>query len=200
MHIADNGHITSLFNKMDALEALNSRRTVRQYQPDYVIPKDTLEKMVKAMLNSPTGMNVQELDIVVVTNKDKINELTDETYKGFPPEFRQNFDQRKSELGVKNVVTCDASAVFYLVKNERANPDFLGIDAGIMSMALMVAARDFGLDTMCLGCVVMGNKSKVEQLLGVPEGSVVMALAVGKAKDSFKPGPKEILTKVKYIE
>ena len=57
---------------MQTLEALNTRRSVRNFDPSFVIPKEDLDKIIKAALNSPSAINLQEHDLIVVTNKEKI--------------------------------------------------------------------------------------------------------------------------------
>ncbi|OHS99792.1 nitroreductase family protein [Tritrichomonas foetus] len=185
---------------MNALEALQGRRTVRQYEPDYVIPDSDLEQIVNAGLISPTACNVQDIDLVVVTNRAKLDEVATTALATWPADFQAMFNKRKEELGVKNVVTCDASCLVCLVKNERADPLFTSINNGIVSMSLIVAARALGLETMCVGALLWGDKSKVESLLGIPEGNLVMAVAIGKAKPDHKEQPKEVLCKATYIK
>jgi nitroreductase len=63
-----------------ALAALLSRRTVRQYDPFYEIPKDVLRKILEAALASPTAANMQGLDLVVVTNKSVISSTSKAIY------------------------------------------------------------------------------------------------------------------------
>ncbi|OHT13590.1 nitroreductase family protein [Tritrichomonas foetus] len=197
-------YITSFFslrdNKMDALDALATRRTARQYERDYTIPKDVLEQIINSALRSPSGHNVQDIDLLVVTNRAKLDEVATNLLKAMPENLLKNFNARKTDLGVTNLVTCDASCVVYLVQNERYNKIFNSIDSGIILMAIMVAARRFGLDTMCLGSMLYGDKSQTEALLGIPEGKLAMAIAIGKAKEGHKEGPQQILAKVTYLE
>ena len=55
--------------------------------------------------------------------------------------FKQHFIERRDRHGIKNVVvTCDAPCFVIIVKNERADKDWVKVDAGIASMAIMIAA------------------------------------------------------------
>ena len=185
---------------MDVLEALKTRRTIRQYEPDFAIPKDQLEQIVNIALDSPTGRNSQGIDLVVCTNRAKLDETTKIAFDSWDETRRTNWLKRKDDYGVKNVVTCDASCIIYLVSNERADQQFLNIDAGIISMSIMAAARAFNLHTMCIGALLWGNKSGVEKSIGVKEGSLVMAVAIGKARENFKVSDKKRLCSARYIE
>jgi nitroreductase len=185
---------------MEVLEALRARRTVRQYVPDYVIPADVLQELVNLGLDAPTGRNRQEIDLIVITNKSKIDEISRLTLEGFAPEHRSVFDARVADLGVKNVVTCDASAVIVLVSNERRlDTDSLQVDAGIVAMTIMTAAPNFGLATMALGCLIRGGKAKVEEAIGAEPGSLIIGLAIGKPKENLKLSEKTKLAKATII-
>ena len=146
-------------------------------------------------------MNHQGIDLLVCTNRAKIDEATMITFNSWDETKKARWNHRKEELGVKNVVSCDASCIIFLVKNERADPTFLDVDAGIMVMSILEAARHFGLQTMCLGALLWGNKPGLEKCLGIEEGKLVMAVAIGKPiEGELKLVQKEQLCKATYIE
>ena len=58
-----------------ALEALEKRRTIRNYDPDWKIPKEQLDKIMHAAVISPTACDFQGQDFLVVTNKEKISKI-----------------------------------------------------------------------------------------------------------------------------
>ena len=60
---------------MDALEAIQKRRSVRKFTGE-IIPRSDLEKIVDAGRLAATGSNHQPWDFVVVTNRDTLNRLT----------------------------------------------------------------------------------------------------------------------------
>ena len=179
-----------------ALAALKNRRTIRNFDPDYVIPKEQLEEIMNTAALSPTGMNTQCIDYIVVTNKDKIKALSKAAYEGFPKEVKASFDVRKGKYSVKDVITCDASAVVLAVKNERAG-EYSTVDAGIGIMGVIVAAQEFGIDSMCLGCIV---SPKIEEIFELPKGSLVLGLALGKVRGKPILDKKEVKTKITYLE
>ena len=90
--------------------------------------------------------------------------------------------------------------MIFLVKNERSNALFSQLDAGIVLMAMMIATKDLGYDSMCLGCLLWGKPESVEEVLGLSKGQMTMALAVGKAVPNAYVEPKEIIAKTTYIE
>jgi nitroreductase len=183
-----------------ALAALLSRRTVRQYDATYEIPKDVLRKIVEAALASPTAANTQGLDLLVVTNKSVVSNTSKAIYATWPAEQKANFAARTDRFGVKDTVTCDATCLFFLVKNERHAPPFVQLDAGAMLQSIMVAAQEFGLDSMCIGAFLAGEPGKVEEILNIPKGTLAMVVAVGKAKPNAILPPKTILCRATFIE
>ena len=91
---------------ISVLEALERRRTVRNYDPEYKIPQEQLDSIIKAVQLSPTAGDLQGEDFIIVTNKEKLSEL-EKVILSCPPD-RPHFRERRERHGVKNVVTCDA--------------------------------------------------------------------------------------------
>ena len=181
---------------MQALDVLNTRRSVRNFDPSFVIPKEDLDKIIKAALNSPSAINLQEHDLIVISNKEKIAEIDKVVFPACPPMFQEKFKQRQKEFGTINPVTYDCSALVLIVENERIKEKWGNLDAGILSMGLMIAAEGLGYHSVALGIIAI---PQVEKLLGL-EKKLVIGVAIGKAKDKVNIHPKENLRKVKYIE
>ena len=163
---------------MQALEALNNRRSVRNFDPSFVIPKEDLDKIITAALNSPSAVNFQEHDLIVITNKEKIAQIDKIVFPLCTPQFQERFKKRQEEFGTINPVTYDCSALV------------------LLSMGLMVAAEGLGYNSVTLGIIAM---PEVEKFLGI-EKKLVLGVAIGKAKKKVNIHPKETLRKVKYIE
>jgi len=184
------------------LAALERRRTIRNYDPDWKIPKEQMDKIMNAAQLSPTACNFQGQDYIVVTNKEKLVKLEKIIIDSLPEDnFKKHFVERKERHGVNNVVTCDAPCVVLIVKNERANEDWIKIDVGIASMSIMMAAQNFGIESMCLGVVAMKyTQDKCEELFGLKKGSLLLGVALGKPKGELKLHEKDIKSKVSYVE
>ena len=181
------------------MEYLKNRRTVRQFDKNYKIPEEILQKILDIALISPSGRDLQGLDLVVLTNREKIDEATKITFDSWPEEKKNNWLKRKDNYGVDNVVSCDASVIVFMISTSRAEKQFLEIDSGIMSMSIMVSSKEFGLDTMCLGALLWGDKIGLEKYLEIPEGNLIMAIAIGKAKENLKLTEKTIKANIRFI-
>ena len=188
--------ITIHLRKMALYQALLNRHTIRNYDPSYVIPKDILEKIAKVVQISPNSMAVQGVDAYVVSNKDKLQQITDSIHAHLPKEMVDYMNARKQNFKVSNVVTCDASAVIYLAKNERSNQD-CKLDAGVAAHAVCMAAANFGLDTMCHSVCASPGTAEV---LGLPADAILIGVAIGKRRpDAFIP-PRQSLNKIHFVE
>ena len=185
---------------MQAIEALEKRRTIRSYDKEYVIPKDVLEKIVNLALDSPTGMDMQGIDLAVVTNRAKIDTIIGKALKYWPQGMKDAFAARHNDLGVDNTVTCDASALILFVKNENAKDDYIKYDAGIKLMSIMTSAVNYGLGTCCLGCLGFGNLDEVAAEVEKPAGSVIIGIALGKPRADTKLNEKVRKCKAQYFE
>ncbi|MFW9824004.1 MAG: nitroreductase family protein [Candidatus Thorarchaeota archaeon] len=61
----------------DSLNKLfRAKRSVRQYRSDPV-PEDLIEKIIDSMRYAPTGANMRSLKCLVISSKERINQLTD---------------------------------------------------------------------------------------------------------------------------
>ena len=183
-----------------AIEALERRRTIRQYESDYEIPKEIMDKIMHAAQLSPTACDFQGQDYIVVTNKEKLAKLETVVLDNMQDDkFKKYFIGRRERHGVKNVVTCDAPCVVLLVKNERADKEWVELDAGMASMSIIIAAQNYGIESMCLGVVAMDcTREKCEELFGLSKGSMILGVALGKPRGELKLHEKVIKSKVSY--
>lgn len=55
---------------MDTFEAIEKRRAVKHFDPNHIITKQEIDKILSAAILSPTSYNIQNWRFVVVTNKE----------------------------------------------------------------------------------------------------------------------------------
>ena len=181
---------------MLAIDALNHRRSIRNFDPSFEIPKDDLDKIIKASLNSPSAVNFQEHGLIVLTNKEKISEIDKVCFPLVSQKFQEKFKMRQKEFGTINPITYDCSALILIVENERAEEKWSNIDAGILSMSIMIAAEGLGYGSVALGIIA---RPEIEKLLNI-EKKLILGVAIGKPKEKVNIHSKETLRKVKYIK
>lgn len=184
-------------SQKNIIDILKHRRTIRNYDPDYQIPKEQLDIILNMAQISPTSCDLQEVDFIVLRNKEKLSEIEKIILNEASPEMKKNFEERRKIYGVKNVITCDAPLIILLVRNERKEK-FCDVDAGIAAMSIIVAAQNFGIESMCLG--VITRFPKVEEMLGIEKGNLILGVALGKMKGDAKLKEKVIKNKVSYMD
>ncbi|OHT06726.1 nitroreductase family protein [Tritrichomonas foetus] len=184
------------FKKMSTIDLLMNRHTIRNYDASYEIPKDAVEKIMEAVRLSPTAFTVQDVDFIVCTDRKKNQEATDAQLKIFDEKTQGVFESRKKNFKVSNVITCDASAEVIIFKNERASEPNCYIHAGIAAMAICVAVKDYGLDTMCHTAMVGPGAASV---YGIDPEKMIMAVAIGKARPDAHISARQYNNKINYL-
>lgn len=179
---------------MDVIEAIEKRRTYRLYDQNWTCPKEDLEAIVNAALKSPSACNRQCLDVIAITNREKIDRICEATLRTVKPSAKKALLNRRDE-GCKNVITCDAPVMFLLVKNDRAQPMFLDIDGGIMTESIMLTATKFGYGTMCVGIF---RQADLTEEIGAKPGEVVMGICMGKVAEGVRLKPREVKAQAIY--
>lgn len=154
---------------MDAIEALRTRRSIRQYI-DKEVPKELLETMVDCGRLAATARNEQPWEFIVITDrtlKQKIAETTDH-------------GKFIKDAGACIVVVCKDTK-YYLEDGSAATQNIL------------VAGRALGLGT----CWVAGDKKAycdaILKLLNVPSGyKLVSLIAVGYPASTPTPAKRPL--------
>ena len=178
-----------------AVEALKARRSIRNFDPTYEITKEQMDTIVECALNSPTALNKQGNNLIIITNKETIAKIDAVALDSVNDQIKERFLTRQKRYSTKNPVTCDCSALILIVKNERSS-GCESVDCGIMAMSIMAAAQGLGLWSVPLGIIA---RPQVEEVVGIEKGSVRLGVAIGKPK-CIDVDKKEIQMKVKYIK
>jgi len=177
---------------MNTLEAIESRRSVKHYDPDHVMPEADLARLIELTKLAPSSFNIQNYRLVVVRD----------------PELRKQlravaWDQAQvTDASVLFIMCADLKAheedpAKYWGHAPQAVQDILGPalrpfyegkeqltrDEGIRSsalagMTLMLAAKGMGYDS----CPMVGfDPEAVSKLIELPDDHVLsFMIAVGK--------------------
>jgi nitroreductase len=180
------------------LDVLNNRHSIRNYDPTYVVPKEQIQKILEAAKIAPSAFSIQDVDFLAVANREKNQEAADAQISEMEEPSKSALSSRKERFHVTNVITCDASVEIILYANERSQGSPLTpIHAGIAAMSICVAAKDFGLDTLCHIAMV---GPAAERVYGLPKGSAILAVALGKALPDAFMAPRVDLAKITIVE
>ncbi len=55
---------------MDTFEAIEKRRSIKNFDPNHVMTKQEIDKILSAAIQSPTSYNIQNWRFVTITNKE----------------------------------------------------------------------------------------------------------------------------------
>ena len=150
-------------NAMDAWDAIRARRNVRSYRADPV-SADDLNRIAEAGWRAPSSRNDQHWDFVIVTERDKLQELST-VWRGAGH--------------IANAPAAIALVVPIALDDRTRLID--QYDLGQATMAMTIAATALGIGT---GHSAVEDQAKARSLLGVPDDHLVSyLLGVGYPAD-----------------
>lgn len=168
---------------MDLYEALYTTRAMRRVKPD-PIPEGVVKAMLDAAVRAPSGSNMQQWRMVVVTDpvtRAALGELYHEAYRLLHETVyagrRHRADERLHRLLSSSDWLGDhfGAAPLIVLFFDRNDPTGASIYPAVWS--LMLAGRGHGIGTTLTTVLGMFKEAEVMRLLGVPEdkGWVVRA-------------------------
>ncbi len=148
---------------METWEAITSRRNVRSFS-DEPISAEHLDRILEAGRRTPSAMNRQPWDFVVVTERAQLEELA------------------AVWQGAGHVATSAATVALVTTTEEDDRMGELNqYDLGQATMAIMLAAADLGIGT---AHAAVGDQELARKLLGFPEDQFcAYLLALGYPAD-----------------
>lgn len=160
-------------------QVLLGRRSVRKYQ-DKDIPAPVLEKVLEAVMWSPSWANTQCWELVLVRDQETKEKLKETLAKGNPA--------GKAMLQAPVLaVLCGKkdSSGYYKDQVTTKHGDWLLFDLGIACQSLCLAAWNQGLGTVVIG---LFDHDKVGEIVGMPQGyEVAVMLPLGYPDHEPKP-------------
>ena len=140
---------------METWDALRARRNVRRYE-DRAIPDDDLGRILEAARRTPSSMNQQAWDFVVVTDHDRLRELA------------------RTWRYAAHVGASAATIVLVVPTSEdRDERDTLQYDIGQVTMSIMLAAADLGIGS---SHAALDDQALARQVLDLPEDRFCVGL------------------------
>ena len=133
---------------MDTCTAITSRRNVRRFSAEPLAAAD-VDRVLEAARRSPSAMNRQWWDLVLVTERGALEALS------------------KVWGGAGHVARSQAAiAVVAPMGADRPEREMIEYDLGQMTMQLMIAAADLGIGT---AHAAVEDQDLARRLLGFPE-------------------------------
>ncbi len=167
---------------MEALECIESRRSVRRFTEEPVT-KEQIEAVISYAKYAPTWKNTQVNRYIAVIDPEKQAKIAEEAVMGF--EGNKKIIASAPVLIVQTIVDARSGYERDGSFSTSKGTHWQSYDAGIAGQTLSLAAHALGL-----GAVIMGifDEEKIKEIVNVPEGQSVAALiALGHPK--FVPDP-----------
>jgi nitroreductase len=184
---------------MDTLDAIELRRSVKAYDPDYVMPTDDVNRLLELAVLSPTAFNLQHWRFVIIEDLALRQQLRSiawdqaqviessllivlcadlKAWEKSPHRYWQNAD-----LAVQDFIL-PAIDHYYRGKEQIQRDEALR-SCGIAAQTLMLAAKAMGYDS----CPMDGfDFDQAGKLLHLPDDHVIsMMIAIGKALNPARP-------------
>lgn len=125
-----------------------TRRSIRKYKPD-LVPKEIIDRIIKAGTYAATGMGKQSPIIIAVTNK----------------EMRDKLSKMNAEIMGTNTDPFYGAPVVLIVLADKTRPTYL-YDGSLVMGNLMLAAHDEGIGS----CWIHRAKEEFES----PQGKEIL--------------------------
>ena len=172
---------------MEALECIKTRRSIRKFT-EQPVTEDEVRQVVEAAAFAPSWKNTQIARYIVVTDKEKKDNLADDCMLDFA--FNQKTTHGAPALVVLTMIKERSG---YERDGSFSTPlatHWQSFDAGI-------AAQTFGLGTVIMGIY---DPAEVAKVVEIPEGQEVAALiALGHpAQDPQAPARKDVDTLLRF--
>jgi nitroreductase len=184
---------------MDVLSAIEQRRSIKHFDPEFKIPAAETLKLESLMRTSPTAFNIQNWRIVKVTDpkqREKIREcawnqaqVTDASLfyilcgdlNAFEKDPRRYWVEAPEE--VQSFMAENITA--YYKDKPQVQRDEVMRSCGILAQTMMLAARGLGYES----CPMDGfDFDAVSKLINLPKNFVIaMFVAIGKPVQPARP-------------
>ncbi len=189
---------------MDTLTAIQSRRSIKHYDPDHRMTDEEIDKLLSMAMLSPTAFNIQHWRFVLVRDpalRQQIRavawdqaQVTDASLlvvlcgdvKSWKKDPTRYWRQAPEEVGGFMVPAIQQ----YYAGHDQVQRDEVFRSCGIAAQNLMLAAQAMGYDS----CPMDGfDFDAVGKLINLPEDhAITMFVAVGKGTKEAWPRPGQL--------
>lgn len=180
-------------------QIMHERKSVRKYNANTTISRETIMQLLEDATSSPSSSNMQPWRFIVIDDKEiqkninifSFNQEQIETASAIiavigDTEMYLNAEEiyaKNVELGympeeIASKLAKDSLAMYSSVPKE-ALLNIIHFDAGLISMQIMLLAKEMGYDTVPMGGF---DKSKFAEYMELPSNEVpILLLAIGEA-------------------
>jgi nitroreductase len=180
-------------------EVIKERRSVRKYDSSYKISQEEIKEMLKEATQAPSSSNLQPWRFIVIQDQEVKKELRavannqeqvetasaviavlgdKEMYKNVEKVYRSAFEAGLMDEANMNRLI-EGTNKTYPFASEEILKNIASYDAGLVSMQLMLIAKDRGYDTVPMGGF---DKEKFVKMFNIDDRLFpIVLISVGKA-------------------
>lgn len=175
---------------MEFQKVIESRRSIRKYDPNQKVTRTQVEEMIKAAMLAPTWKNSQTARYYCVISEEMMNQVRSECLPAFNANNSADAGALIATAFVKDISGYERTGE---PSNELGNG--WGIyDLGLANENLILKAEEMGLGTLVMG---IRDEKKLCELLQIPENeTLVSVIAVGYAAANPKMPARKTLEDV----
>lgn len=182
---------SSKFPTYDQLQGLfHQKRSIRHYKPEPLSP-DVLNKVTEAMKYGPTGSNIRDMKVTIISDPVNIREISKEVVKTLlnSPETSEKYRQLltyKQSIGIDPIFF---KAPHVVIISSKENYDI--VNATIATTYGMLAAHSLQLGTCWIGLAYMAflaNQDLRENIAKI-EGKIWNVFTLGTPNIKFYRSP-----------
>ncbi len=174
---------------MDFLDLVSSRQSVRAFDPERIVEKEKLERIIEIARLSPSACNAQPWSFVVVDEPELKNKVADAT--------------SSRVLGMNHFTK--QAPIHLLLVEEKVNlssgiggwikkKDYAQLDLGIVAAHIVLAAQEEGLGTCIVGWF---DEEKVKGLLNIPSSKRVwLDIVMGYSTQPLRKKSRKPIEKI----
>ncbi len=174
---------------MDFLELVSSRQSVRSFDPERLVEKEKLERIIEIARLAPSACNAQPWSFVLVDEPELKNKIADAT--------------SSRVLGMNHFTK--QAPVHLLLVEEKVNissgiggwikkKDFAQMDLGIVAAHIVLAAEAEGLSSCIVGWF---DEDKVKDLLHIPSSKRVwLDIVIGYGTQPLRKKSRKSVDKI----
>lgn len=189
--------MTKTFTTIQQL--MHERKSVRKYKEGVVIPREKLQTLLQNAITAPSSSNMQPWRFIVIENQQVKKELRQisndqeqvetssaiiavlgdlEMYKKAQEIYDVNAAEGYMSREIADLMIKNSLSLYGSLPNEKIT-SLVHFDAGLISMQIMLLAKEMGYDTVPMGGF---DKVKFAEKFSLPKNEIpILLIAIGEA-------------------
>jgi len=180
-------------------QVMHERKSVRKYKEGVVIPHEELQSLLQNAISAPSSSNMQPWRFIVIEDQQVKKELRPiandqeqvetssaiiavlgdmEMYKNAEQIYNANSEQGYMSREIADLMIKSSISLYGNLSEEKLN-SLIHFDAGLISMQIMLLAKEMGYDTVPMGGF---DKVKFAEKFNLPKNEIpILLIAIGEA-------------------